>query len=236
MTNKKRKEISENEQDNFSDAETIQYAEPYRNTSKKDEIYRRKAKKKTIKTLTKPLYDKESRAKLKRKADNKLAEIIDKVDSDGETIPYAEPYNSGFIKKDEIYRNRAKKKAIRTLTKKKKRLANKTTKVVEPKENHDVEITGFKAISHPRAKKHIKEKAVARANSAAVQSNLIINLEDLVDVPLLFNLKMTSEMEIEDWLVGNLAINNDEYYIEHKQGTNVFTIRKEPDIESNNSY
>ena len=46
---------------------------------------------------------------------------------------------------------------------------------------------------------------------------------------------MTSEMEIEDWLVDNLAINNVEYYTEHKQGTNVFRIRKEPDPESNNS-
>ena len=134
-----------------------------------------------------------------------------------------------------MYRNRAKKKAIRTLTKKKKRLANKTIKVVEAKENDDVEITGFKPISHPITKKQIKEKAVARANSAVVQSNLIIDLENLVDVPLLFNLKMTSEMEIDDWLVESLAINNDEYYIKPKQGTNVFTIRKEPDIESNNS-
>ena len=42
-------------------------------------------------------------------------------------------------------------------------------------------------------------------------------------------------MEIEDWLVNNLTINNDECYIEHKQGTNVFRIRKKPDTESNNS-
>ena len=42
-------------------------------------------------------------------------------------------------------------------------------------------------------------------------------------------------MEIEDWLVDNLDVNNDEYYVEHKQGTNVFRIRKEPDSESNNS-
>ena len=46
---------------------------------------------------------------------------------------------------------------------------------------------------------------------------------------------MTDEMKIEDWLVDNLVVNNDEYYIEHKQGTNVFRIRKEPDSESNNS-
>ena len=46
---------------------------------------------------------------------------------------------------------------------------------------------------------------------------------------------MTIELEIEDWLVNNLALNNNEYYIEHKQGSNVFRIRKEPDTESNNS-
>ena len=46
LTNKKRKLRSVvKSDDNFSDAETIQYTEPYRDTSKKDEIYRRKAKK-----------------------------------------------------------------------------------------------------------------------------------------------------------------------------------------------
>ena len=49
--------------ENHSDVETNQYAEPYRDTSKKDELYRRKAKKKAIETLTK-----KSREKLKRKA------------------------------------------------------------------------------------------------------------------------------------------------------------------------
>ena len=122
------------------------------------------------------------------------------------------------------------------MTRKKKTLPRKTKtiKAVEPKENGNLEITGLKSISHPRTRKQLKEKAVARANSAAVQINLGIDLENLVDVPLLFNLR-TSEMEIEDWLVDNLALNNDEYYIEHKQGTNVFRIRKKPDTESNNS-
>ena len=157
--------------------------------------------------------------------------------SDAETIPYAEPCRRTFTKKDEIYKKKSKRKAIKTLTRKKKTLPKKTKtiKVVEPKENDDLEITGFKSISHPKTRKQLKEKAVARANSAAVQSTLGIHLENLVDVPLLFNLRMTSEMEIEDWLVDNLAINNDEYYIEHKQDTNIFRIRKEPDSESKNS-
>ena len=96
-------------------------------------------------------------------------------------------------------------------------------------------ITGFKAISHPRTRKQLKEKEIARGNSGEVQGNFTINPEDFLDVPLLLNLKMTDEMEIEDWLVDNLAVNNDEYYTKHKQGTNVFRIRKEPDSESNNS-
>ena len=84
-------------QDNFSDAETIQYAEPYRDTSKKDEISRRKAKKKAMKILT----------------SKKRKEITDDEQdnfSDAETIQYAEPYRDTFTKKDEIYRRKAKKK------------------------------------------------------------------------------------------------------------------------------
>ena len=56
LTNKKGKLKavlqSDDAQDNLSDAETIQYAEPYRDTSKKDEIYRRNVKKKALKILT----------------------------------------------------------------------------------------------------------------------------------------------------------------------------------------
>ena len=93
--------------ENFSDAETIQYAEPYRDTSKKDEIYRRKAKKKAIKLLT---------TNKKRKVNDERQDNF----SDAETVPYAEPYrNTSFTKKDEIYREKAKKKAIKVLTRKK---------------------------------------------------------------------------------------------------------------------
>ena len=47
---------------------------------------------------------------------------------------------------------------------------------------------------HPRARKQLKEKEIARGNSAAVQANFTINPEDFLDVPLLFNLRMTDEM------------------------------------------
>ena len=84
--------------ENSPDAETIQCAEPYRDTSKKDKIYRRKAKKKAIKMLT----------------TNKKIKVNDERQdnfSDAETIPYAEPYrNTSFTKKDEIY-NKSKEKS-----------------------------------------------------------------------------------------------------------------------------
>ena len=218
LTTSKKRKVREifSSDENFSDAETIQYAEPYRDPSKKDEIYRRKAKKKAIKILT---------TNKKRKVKNERQNNF----SDAETIPYAEPYrNTSFTKKDEIYRKKAKKKAIKTLTRKKPSAKKtKTIKVVETKEDDDDDdpelvITGFKAISHLRTRKQLKEKEIARGNSAVVQANFTINPEDFLGVPLLFNLRMTDEMEIENWLVGKLAV---KYYIEHKQGTNVFRIR-----------
>ena len=154
--------------------------------------YTTKAKKKAIKILT------NKRRKLN--TDNE-----EETFSDAEIILNAEPYRD-TSKKDEMYRKKARKKAIKTLTKRKPSTTKKKTiKVVEQKEDE------------------------------TVKANLGINPEDFLDVPLLFNLKMTDEMEIENWLVDNLAVNNDEYYIEHKQGTNVFRIRKQPDSESNNS-
>ena len=82
--------------------------------SKKSKIYRRNARKKAIKILTKALYNKESRAKLKRKADKELVDIIDDVVDDdtyldSETIPYAEPYRD-TSKKEKIYRKKLRKK------------------------------------------------------------------------------------------------------------------------------
>ena len=62
-------------------------------------------------------------------SDTKIVPYVDPntsdidVDSDAETIPYAEPYKDAS-KKDEIYRRRAKKKALKILAKKRaKKLA-----------------------------------------------------------------------------------------------------------------
>ena len=94
------KEILASNQDDNSDAETIPYAEPYRDTSKKDEIYRRKAKKKAIRILN------------KRRKLNPVAKSNNEQDnfSDTETIPYAEPYRDTFTKKRKYIGKRQRKK------------------------------------------------------------------------------------------------------------------------------
>ena len=109
---------------------------------KKDKIYRRKAKKKAIKILT---------TNKKRKVNDERQDSF----SDAETIPNAEPYrNASFTKKDEICRKKAKKKAIKTLTRKKPSAKKtKTIKFVEPNGDDDDDdpelvITGFKTILH----------------------------------------------------------------------------------------
>ena len=68
-------------------------------------------------------------------------------------------------------------------------------------------------------------------NSEMVLTNVTINHEDFLTLPLLFNLNMTRESEIEDWLLRNIQTNNEEkYYIEHKKGSNLFIVRKPSEI------
>ena len=72
-----------------------------------------------------------------------------------------------------------------------------------------------------------KEPDSESNNSEIVLTNLTINPEDFLNLPLLFDLNMTRESEIEDWLLRNIQTNNEEeYYIEHKSGSNLFIVRK----------
>ena len=68
-----------------------------------------------------------------------------------------------------------------------------------------------------------------------VLANIPYDFENWVDKPFLFNLRMTDQMQVEDYLQNNLLINNDDYYIDYKQGTNIFWIKKQPTVESVNS-
>ena len=68
-----------------------------------------------------------------------------------------------------------------------------------------------------------------------VLANIPFDFEKFLGVPLLFNLTMVSESEIEEYLQNNLPINNANYYWDHDPGSNIFTIGKQPTIESVNS-
>ena len=63
-------------------------------------------------------------------------------------------------------------------------------------------------------------------------ANLPFDPETFSGVPLLFNLKMVSEFEIEDWISDNFPIGNDELYIKHDPGSKVFMIKKQATDES----
>ena len=52
--------------------------------------------------------------------------------------------------------------------------------------------------------------------------------EEILDKSLLFDLKKTSEDKIFDWILEKIPDKNDIYCIEHREGTNAFTLRKEP--------
>ena len=80
---------------------------------------------------------------------------------------------------------------------------------------------------HIRDRKKLKEKRLARGKSAAVQALFTIDPEDYADKPLLFDMSKTTEDEVFDWLISNMSTDNDIYYIEHEEGSNVFGIRKD---------
>ena len=82
-------------------------------------------------------------------------------------------------------------------------------------------------LMHVRDRKKLIEKRLARGNSTAVHALFTINPEDYVDKPLLFDLSKTTEDEIFDWLISNMSTDNNIYYIEHEEGSNVFRIRKD---------
>ena len=82
-------------------------------------------------------------------------------------------------------------------------------------------------IQHPKQRPKIREKRLVRGNSAAVNTLFSIDPKDYLDKLLVFDLKSTGEEEIFDWLLSNISPDNDTYYIEHNDGSNVFRIRKD---------
>ena len=81
-------------------------------------------------------------------------------------------------------------------------------------------------IAHPDTRRKLKQKHLAKGNSAAVRSDFAIDPEDYLNKPLVFDLKTTREDEVFVWLVTNMAVDNDVYYTEHEESINVFTIKE----------
>ena len=55
-----------------------------------------------------------------------------------------------------------------------------------------------------------------------------LNPEEILDKSLLFDLKKTREDKIFDSILEKIPDKNDIYYIEHREGTNAFRLRKDP--------
>ena len=110
-------------------------------------------------------------------------------------------------KLNEVYRKKAKQKAISTLQK-----IKRNRKMADDNQNYGkknkivskVEITGERK-QYPKQKKELREKRLARGNSASVKTSFRIDPEECVDKPLIFDQRQTGEEEIFDWLLSNIS-------------------------------
>ena len=72
-----------------------------------------------------------------------------------------------------------------------------------------------------------------RTNSESVRANAFINLQEYLNVPLLFDLDKTSEGEIEKWMVKSIRYwikvnrDNTRYYIDRVDVSDLFIIKRE---------
>ena len=79
----------------------------------------------------------------------------------------------------------------------------------------------------PRERKKFLEQQMAKKNSKAILSKTFdFDPEKYLDKSLLFDLKKTSEDKIFDSILEKIP-NNDMYYIEHRESSNAFRIRKD---------
>lgn len=97
----------------------------------------------------------------------------------------------------------------------------------EDKSDDEVVESCYKRPLHPWERKKIKEWKIAAGNSEAIASNFKFYSREFLNKSLLFNLKKTSEEKILDRLIKNLPEGNNEYYIEHRNGTNSFCRRQD---------
>ena len=79
----------------------------------------------------------------------------------------------------------------------------------------------------PREGKKLLEQQMAKKNSKAILSKTFdFDPEEFLNKSLLFNLKKTSEEKLFDSILAKI-LSNSMYYIEHREGSNAFRIRKD---------
>ena len=84
------------------------------------------------------------------------------------------------------------------------------------------------AIKHPSKRKKIcKQKMVENNSKFLLSGKFDFDPEEILDKLLLFNLKITSEEKKFDSILEKIPDKNNICYIEHRDGTNAFRIRKD---------
>ena len=84
-------------------------------------------------------------------------------------------------------------------------------------------------IIHPRQRKELREQKMVENNSKLLLSGKFnFDPEEILDKSLLFDLKKTSEDKIFDSILEKIPDKNDIDYIEHRERTNAFRLRKDP--------
>ena len=79
----------------------------------------------------------------------------------------------------------------------------------------------------PRERMKFLEQQMAKKNSKTILSKTFdFDLEEYLNKSLLFDLKKTSEEKFFDSILEKIP-SSDMYYIEHRQGSNAFRIRKD---------
>ena len=92
-------------------------------------------------------------------------------------------------------------------------------------------------MQHPEERLERKMKKIAEGSSAWLLHDLEFNPADCINKPLVFNLKKIREDQIIEKIIENLSKDNDEYYIEHTKGSNMFMIKQDPNqLEKQNLF
>ena len=81
---------------------------------------------------------------------------------------------------------------------------------------------------HPRKRLQEKATKIAQNNSKLIGKNKYkFNVKEMLNKGQLFDLNKTTKDQIMDKIIEGLPKDNDDNYINHTPGTNVFTVRKE---------